>query len=107
MKTVGKFKITDLYIIVQPLFESSWFKLGENARYANVELDLTSVDDMYLCSEKGMRGGVFQTYKRCRKVNNKYLSSYDPKKTMRVIYLDANNLYYYVMSKILPKSYKV
>ena len=37
------------------------------------------------------------------KTNDKYLKSYDPKQESKhVIYLDANNLYGYAMSKFLP-----
>ena len=42
---------------------------------------------------------------RCSKANNKCLKSYDPKQESRhIIYLDANNLYGYEMSKFLQKS---
>ena len=37
-----------------------------------------------------------------RKANNKYLKSYDPKQKLKpIIYLDANNLYGYAMSKFV------
>ena len=43
--------------------------------------------------------------KRYSKGNNKYLKSYDPKRESKhIIYLDANYLYGYVMSKFLPTS---
>ena len=43
--------------------------------------------------------------KRCRKANNMYLKSYNPKQeSEHIIYLDANNLYGYAVSKFLPKS---
>ena len=39
------------------------------------------------------------------KITNKYLKSYDPKQESKhIIYLDANNLYGYVISKFLPTS---
>ena len=39
------------------------------------------------------------------KANNKYLKSYDPKQESKhIIYLGANNLYVYAMSKSLPTS---
>ena len=50
-----------------------------------------------------MRGSVSYISKRYSKVNNKYLTSYDPKKpTKYITYLDKNNLYGYAMSKYLP-----
>ena len=54
-------------------------------------------------SEKVMRGGVSYSSKRYSKVNNKYLKPYYPKQeSNHIIYLYANNLYGYVMSKFLP-----
>ena len=43
--------------------------------------------------------------KRYSKINNKYLKSYDSKQESKhIIYLDANNLYGYTMSKFPPTS---
>ena len=40
---------------------------------------------------------------RYSKANNKYFKSYYPKQESKyIIYLDANNLYGYTMSKFLP-----
>ena len=40
-----------------------------------------------------------------REANNKYLKPYDTKQeSKRIIYLNANNLYGYAMSKFLPLS---
>ena len=70
-----------------------------------MELELISVPDMYIFFEKGMRGGVSYISNRYSKANNKYLKSYDPKQESKhIIYLDSNNLYGYVMPKILPTS---
>ena len=60
---------------------------------------------MYLFFEKGMRGGVSYISKRYSKANNKYLKFYDPKQESKyIIYLDANNLYGYVIPNFLPTS---
>ena len=60
---------------------------------------------MYILFEKGTRGGVSCISNRYSKANSKYLKSYDPiKESKQFIYLDANNLYGYAMSKFLPKS---
>ena len=43
--------------------------------------------------------------KRYRETNNNYLKSYDPKQKLKyIIYINANNLYGYTMSKFLPRS---
>ena len=55
--------------------------------------------------EKGMRGKVFYISKRYSKASNKYLKSYDPKQEWKhIMYLDANNVYSYMMSKFLLTS---
>ena len=70
-----------------------------------IELELVSDPDMYLFFEKSMRVFLFlkQSISKIHsKADNKYLKSYDPKQESKhVIYLDANNLYGYLMSKFL------
>ena len=45
-----------------------------------------------------MRGRFSYISKRYSKANNKYLKSYDPKqKSRHTMYLDANNLYGYML----------
>ena len=52
-----------------------------------------------------MRDGVSYISNRYSKASNKHLKSYEPKqKPNHIIYLDANNLYGYAMSKFLPTS---
>ena len=53
-----------------------------------------------------MIGGVSYISNKYSKVNNKYLKEeQDPKQESKhIIYLDANNLYGYVMSQFLPTS---
>ena len=68
-------------------------------------LEVIQVPDMYMFFEKGTRGGVSYIYNRYSKTNNKYLKSYDPiQKSKHIIYLGANNLYGYAVSKFLPTS---
>ena len=68
-----------------------------------IELLFISDSDMYFLFEKGMRGKVSYISKICSKAKNKYLKSYDPKQESKhIIYLDANNLCGYTMSKFLP-----
>ncbi len=74
-------------------------------KYTEVKLDLISDSDMYLMIERGIRGGVSSIMKRYSKANHKYLDDYDPKKSSKhILYLDANNLYGWAMSK--PQPYK-
>ena len=54
--------------------------------------------------EKGIRGGICHSICRYAKANNKYMKDYD--KNMLLFasknYLDANNIYGWVMSQKLP-----
>ena len=69
------------------------------------KLELTSDHDMYIFFETGMRGGVSYISNRYSKASNKYFESYDPQLgSKHIIYLDANSLYDYAMSKFLPTS---
>ena len=65
-----------------------------------VELDLISDVDMYLSFQKCMKGDVSYIFKRRSKANNKYLTSYDPKKQQNML-RTKNNLCCYAMSKSL------
>ena len=51
------------------------------------------------------RGVISYISNKYSKSNNKYLKSYDPKQESKyIIYLDANDLYGFAMSKFLPVS---
>ena len=68
-----------------------------------VKLDLITDPDMLLMFEKGIRGGITQVVKRYARANNKYMNDYDRKEPSKYLqYLDANNLYGWVMSQPLP-----
>ena len=72
-------------------------------KMTQVELELLHDQDMLLMVEKGIRGGVSMISTRYGKANNKYIQEYDPSlPTKHIIYLDANNLYGWAMSKKLP-----
>ena len=71
-----------------------------------VELELIPDRDMYIFFEESTRGGVSYSSNRYSKANNKYLKAYGPKEESKhIIYLDANNLYVFVMSKYFLRSY--
>ena len=69
-----------------------------------VKLDLFTDLEMHLFVERGMRGGISMVSKRYAKANNPLVPDYDPSKPNKyIMYLDANNLYGWAMSKPLPK----
>ena len=74
-------------------------------KMTGIELELLEDGqiDMLLMIEKGIRGGISNAFKRYAKANNKFMQKYDPKlKSSFIVYLDANNLYGWAMSKPLP-----
>ena len=73
-------------------------------RKTGVRLELLTDPDMLLMFERGIRGGITQAVHRYASANNKYMGDlYDPNKESSYLqYLDANNLYGWVMSQLLP-----
>ena len=78
----------------------------------NAMLKMTKIDpelitdpDMYVFFEKDTRDGISYISNRFSKAKNKYLKTYNPKQESKhIIYLDANNLYGYAISKFFPTS---
>ena len=70
-----------------------------------VEFERIPDAEMYLFFEEVVRGRVSYISKRYRKASSKYFKSHDPKQESKhIIYLDANNLYGYVLSKFFSTS---
>ena len=70
----------------------------------DVKLELLTDPDMLLMFEKGIRGFITQEVHRYAKANNKYMGKkFDPELNSSFLqYLDANNLYGWAMSQLLP-----
>ena len=72
-------------------------------KMTKIELELIPDPDMSIFFENGTRDGIYYISNRYSKASNKYLPSSDPKQESKhITYLDANNVYGYTMSKILP-----
>ncbi|GFW91766.1 DNA_pol_B_2 domain-containing protein [Trichonephila clavipes] len=71
--------------------------------HTKVAIELFTDYDMLLFIEKGVRGDISQCCNRYAIANNRYMSNFNPDDEIKyLMYLDANNLYGYAMSKYLP-----
>ena len=70
----------------------------------NIELELLTHYDILLMVEEGIRGGICHSMHRFAKANYKFMKNYNNnnEESPYIPYLDANNLYGWVMSKKLP-----
>ena len=67
------------------------------------DMMLEKIVDIYLFTEKGLRGGISYIAKRQSEANNKYMKNYDHKNPSKFItYLDMNNLSGWPVSSYLP-----
>ena len=74
-------------------------------KMTDVELDLLTDIDQHLFIEEGIRGGVAMISHRYARANAPDMENYDSSKgNSYIMYLDANNLYGWAMSQLLPKS---
>ena len=67
------------------------------------KLELLTDENMFLTYEEGIRGGIWNKVYSYAEANNKYMKNYDKnKESSFLMYVDANNLYGWAMSKKLP-----
>ena len=83
-------------------FTSPGLSWDTKLKMSNIKLELMTDIDMFQLIEKGMCGGVSYFANRYGNANNKYMREYDEKVPSMYMYLDANNLYGWVMSQYLP-----
>ena len=72
-------------------------------KMTGINLDLITDIDQLLFIERGRRGGISYIAHRHARSNNKYMKNYNPEEeSSYIMYLDANNLYGWGMSRPLP-----
>lgn len=80
----------------------SWFAM---LKKTEVRLEQITNPDIYQMIERGKRGGQAIITRRYARANNRYMRDFDRKQQESyILYLDANNLYGWAMSRKLPIS---
>ena len=71
--------------------------------YRAVELELITYPDMHQMVEKSMRGGISNIYLQHATSNHPSMDTYNENEETRTLtYQDANSLYSWAISKMLP-----
>ena len=66
-------------------------------------LELLTDNYMLMIVEEGIRGGICHAIYRYSRANNKYMKNYNKNiDSSYLMYLDENNLYWWVMFQKLP-----
>ena len=90
-------KLEPAYFLTTPGL-SGWACLKKTG----VKLELLTDENMFLTYEQGIRSGIYNKVHSCAEAN-KYMKNYDKnKESSFLMYVDANNLYGWAMSKKLP-----
>ena len=91
-------KLDPAYVLTTPGL-SWWACLKE----AGVKLELLTDENIFLTYEEGIRGGICSKVQSYAEANNKCMETYDKnKESSFLMYVDANNLHGWAMSKKLP-----
>ena len=86
-------------------YTSSGLSWQASLKMTEVELDLLTDIDQHLFIEEGIRGGAATISHQYARANVSGMENYDvSKRNSYIMYLDANNLYGWVMSHPLPMS---
>ena len=98
----GKFEVDTFHYLSAP--HMAWDAM---LKKTGAWLDLISHPAMYLIFASGMRGGVWTVSTRYAKGNNPSVGAeYESNRASSYfIYLDANNLYGWAMSRFLPSGH--
>ena len=90
-------KIDPAYFLTIP--ELSWWVC---LKKTGVKLELLTDENIFLTYEEGIRGGICNKVHSYAEANNKYMKNYDKnKESSFLMYVDANNLYGWAVSKKL------
>ena len=103
------FKVTCLEyykLYLAHFYTSSGLAWQACLKKTGIRLELLIYPDMLLMFEKGIRRGITHAVHQYVKANNKYIGEkFNPKEDSSFLqYLDANNLYGWAMSQLLPTS---
>ena len=91
-------KLDPAYFLTTPGL--SWWAC---LKKTGAKLELLTDENMFLTYEEGIRGGTCSKVHSYAEANNKYMKNHDKnKKSTFLMYVDANNLYCWAMSKKLP-----
>ena len=97
-KHIDTDKLDPAYFLTTPGL--SWWAC---LKRTGVKLELLTDDNMFLTFEEGIRGGICNKVHSYAEANDKYMKNYDKnKESSFLMYVDANNLYGWAMSKKLP-----
>ena len=91
-------KLDPVYFLTTPGL--SWWACLKKTGF---KLELLTDENMFLTYEQGIRGGICNKVHSYAEANNKYMKNHDKnKESLFLMYVDANNLYSWAMSEMLP-----
>ena len=97
-KHIDKDKLDPPYFLTTPGL--SWVAC---LKKTGVKLEVLTDENVFLTFEEGIRVGIRNKVHSYAEANNKYMKNYDKnKESSFLIYVDANNMYGWTMTKKLP-----